>query len=136
MSGEWSDFAVPAAIGATALAAMHGGIAYACSTRKAPEAYVICIAALWVMASLLLGHSTIAPIHTFLQAPDFPHVLDAFLSLAPAAIVPGVLLIPVVIGRIRSNLIPALALGGSLLALPLTVAVSLYATCYIVHDCL
>ncbi len=129
MSGELSDFVVPASIAAVVAASISSVSAYACAKGHAVKTYLALNLGYWIVATMVAGES---------HRPrnlDVVGFLDALIFVAPVVWIPGLLLLLCVSGKLANRAIILLAIAGVLLALPVTTYSGLLASCFIAHDC-
>jgi hypothetical protein len=74
------------------------------------------------------GISAIPPV-------DLAHFLASLIALAPFALLPVLFLVPMVVKGVPARSIVIVSTVASIFALPLTFCCSLYASCYVLHDC-
>jgi hypothetical protein len=109
-------------------------LAWAWGKNRRWFGYVVSTVAIWV------GISTL-PLFTQPWEPatfpvDWPHFLSTVIALAPLALVPMLVLVGLVLKSSPLRQIGVASAVASTLALPMCVFSGLYASCYVLHDCL
>jgi uncharacterized membrane protein len=129
LSGELFDFAIPAALGVVVAASISSMVAYACLKRRATKTYAGCNVLYWCGTALIL-----ARLDTSSQF-DPLHFMIALITVAPLILLPGLLLLFCVIGKLGRRAVFPAALVGALVAVPLVLYAALISSCYMLHDC-
>jgi hypothetical protein len=64
---------------------------------------------------------------------DLTHFLESLIAVGPLVLLPGVLLLLCVSGRVTRRAVVPIAFGAVLVALPLAIYTSLTASCHMLH---
>ena len=129
MSGELSDFAIPAALVVATSAAVHSVLAYACAPRRAVRSYLVAVAACWMVATVAYIRASGPPNGATSIFQNWDSILTCAAAMLAVAGVPAIALYFCVSGAAARRWIPVYSIGLSVAAIPVGFMAGLATAC-------
>lgn len=129
MSGELSDFAIPAVLVVAASAAVHSALAYACAPRRAVRSYLAAVAAYWILATVAYLRASGPPNAATFLSQNLDSILTGAAAMMAVAGVPAIALYFCVSGAVARRWIAIYAIGLSVASIPVGFIAGLAAAC-------
>jgi hypothetical protein len=101
---------------------ISAGAAFLCLTGHKTKAFAAVNIGYWCAAAFLTA--------SVFYELDLVHLMEALIAVGPMVIIPGVLLLLCVSGRLSRRAVLPIAFAAVLLAFPLTIYTSLTASCH------